>query len=200
MKARWMHIDFNEGTWYIPDTKNGRPHTVHLSQFCIEQFKKLRALHGEYEWCYPNTNGTSHVDIKTVTKQITDRQREDGVPLRNRSSDMRALCLTGGKWHPHDLRRTAATLMTMLGVIPEVAEKCLNHVEENRVKLTYQRYGYLKEMKEAWRVLGDRLTVLVVPDSDVVAQTDRIFTPGLKIESAPLPGYRTIPPTIQLRE
>lgn len=200
MKARWMHIDFNEGTWYIPDTKNGRPHTVLLSPFSIEQFKKLRALHGAYEWCYPNTQGTSHVDIKTVTKQITDRQREDGAPLRNRSSDMRALCLTGGKWHPHDLRRTAATLMTMLGVIPEVAEKCLNHVEENRVKLTYQRYGYLKEMKEAWRVLGDRLTVLVEPDSDVAAQTDPIFTAGLKIESAPLPSYRTIHPTIRLSE
>lgn len=59
--------------------------------------------------------------------------------------------------------------MTMLGVIPEVAEKCLNHVEENRVKLTYQRYAYVKEMKEAWQVLGDRLTTLL-NDTDVAVQ------------------------------
>jgi hypothetical protein len=26
-----------------------------------------------------------------------------------------------------------------LGVLPEVAEKCLNHTEESRVKRTYQR-------------------------------------------------------------
>lgn len=50
--------------------------------------------------------------------------------------------------------------MTMLGVIPEVAERCLNHTEENKVKRIYQRHSYEKEMRTAWAVLGERLTVL----------------------------------------
>ena len=50
-----------------------------------------------------------------------------------------------------------ATLMTALGVLPEVAEKCLNHTEENRVKRTCQRYGYESEKREARRLLGKSL-------------------------------------------
>jgi integrase len=45
-----------------------------------------------------------------------------------------ALVLGDGKWTPHDLRRTAATLMQELGVLPVVIEKCLNHREENKIE------------------------------------------------------------------
>ena len=51
--------------------------------------------------------------------------------------------------------------MTAIGVLPEVAERCLNHTEENRVKRIYQRYTYEAEMKQAWEKLGkllERLT------------------------------------------
>lgn len=50
--------------------------------------------------------------------------------------------------------------MTILGVLPEVAERCLNHTEENRIKRTYQRHTYINEMREAWRLLGERLELL----------------------------------------
>ncbi|MNG32941.1 hypothetical protein D3C84_1190730 [compost metagenome] len=52
--------------------------------------------------------------------------------------------------------------MTALGVLPEVAERCLNHTEENKVKRTYQRHSYAKEMAEAWRLLGDHLEQLTI--------------------------------------
>lgn len=45
--------------------------------------------------------------------------------------------------------------MTSLGVLPEVAEGCLNHTEENKIKRIYQRYGYELEMKQAWEKLGE---------------------------------------------
>jgi len=50
--------------------------------------------------------------------------------------------------------------MTALGVLPEVAERCLNHTEENKIKRTYQRHNYVQEMANAWRALGERLTEL----------------------------------------
>ncbi|MCY1383897.1 hypothetical protein D9M69_720680 [compost metagenome] len=51
--------------------------------------------------------------------------------------------------------------MTMLGVLPEVAERCLNHTEENKVKRIYQRHSYAREMADAWTLLGEYLSKLI---------------------------------------
>jgi len=88
--------------------------------------------------------------------------------MSNRSAKAQALLLKGGKWTPHDLRRTGATIMTALGILPEVAERCLNHTEENKVKRTYQRHSYSKEMSAAWHKLGhhlEMLTQITLPES-----------------------------------
>jgi hypothetical protein len=53
-------------------------------------------------------------------------------------------------------------MMAALGVLPEVAEKCLNHTEDNKVKRIYQRYSYTSEMRAAWDLLGQRLDELLV--------------------------------------
>ena len=58
-------------------------------------------------------------------------------------------------------------MMTALGVIPEVAERCLNHVEQNKIKRVYQRHNYEKEMREAWRLLGERLELLTTAQDSV---------------------------------
>ncbi len=69
--------------------------------------------------------------------------------------------LSNGDWTPHDLRRTGATFMQSLGVGPGIIERVLNHTEPNKLKRTYQTYAYGKEMREAWRLLGDKLALLV---------------------------------------
>jgi len=171
LRADWQHVNADSGEWFIPaeNSKNGKPHTVYLSNFALRHFNTLQAINGSYPWCFPNRLGNAHVCVKTVTKQIGDRQRAGNtVPLSGRSSYIDALSLPGGKWTPHDLRRTAATLMTALGVLPDVAEKCLNHKMESRVKRTYQRYHYDDEKRKAWQLLGDRLTVLTCTDDKVV--------------------------------
>lgn len=160
LNATWENIDLAEGNWHIPQehSKNGKAHNVTLSQFAMQQFEKIKTFSADSEWCYPNAKGSGPVCSKTVTKQLGDRQRSAGQGvMSNRSAKAQALLLKGGKWTPHDLRRTGATLMTALGVLPEVAERCLNHTEENKVKRTYQRHSYAKEMSEAWHVLGQYL-------------------------------------------
>ena len=117
-------------------------------------------------WIFPNRDGSSHVCEKSISIQIRGRQSEN--ILSNRSKDNQALVLTGGKWTPHDLRRTGATLMGDLGIAPDVIEKCLNHTEENKVKRTYQRQKMELEQAQAWRVLGDRLSLLVNADNSNV--------------------------------
>jgi integrase len=179
LKAKWEHINFETGEWLIPaaNSKNGKPHRVRLSEFALEKFCELRSINNqaasgrhsnEEVWCFPNRNNSDHVCVKTVTKQVGDRQRGNAEPMSRRSPFTKALELRGGPWVPHDLRRTGATMMTALGVIPEVAERCLNHTEQSRVKRTYQRYSYETEMQQAWMLLGKRLELLTQDDDSKI--------------------------------
>lgn len=173
LSAKWEHVDFDNATWRIPEenSKNGKAHDVYLSAFAIDKFRKLKEINGANEWCYPDRTGTKAVCPKTITVQIRDRQR--GKALSNRSSAPEALKLAGGEWTPHDLRRTGATMMARLGVLPAVVEKCLNHTEQNRVLRTYQHHAYDSEKREAWRLLGDRLELLLNTTADNVITLPR---------------------------
>ena len=170
LSAEWKHVRLDAREWFIPaeNSKNGKPHTVYLSDFSLHQFEILRSISGASRWCFPNRRNTGHVCEKTVTKQIGDRQRGDGSRMSRRSSCTGALILRGGKWTPHDLRRTGETMMIALRVIPEVADRCLNHTEQNRVRRIYQRYNYDNEKRDAWRVLGERLELLLRDDASNV--------------------------------
>lgn len=162
-QARWQHIDLDAGTWTIPagNSKNAKEHTIYLSDFVLRHFKELRALNGHASWCFPSTQKEDqHLCLRSISKQIKDRQRTEA--LSNRSlKGLGALILPGGGWTPHDLRRTGATMMGELGVLSEVIERCLNHVEPNRLKRTYQRHELKAERQEAWQRLGERLDELL---------------------------------------
>jgi len=176
-QARWEHIDLNAGTWWLPpaNTKNAKEHTVVMSDFAKVHFQELRRLVEEAAtregvkpspWVLPaSRQGAGHVCLKSLAKQIGDRQRGDKLPMMNRTKLTHALELPKGKWTPHDLRRTGATIMGKLGVRPDVIEKCLNHVEQNRLIRIYQRQTLEAEQTEAWRLLGERLELLTLTNA-----------------------------------
>jgi integrase len=160
--ASWNQIDFEKKEWLIKDTKNGQELTVFLSEFALSKFKELYQYTGNTNWCFPNRNNDAPVDKRSVSKQVGDRQLEGHKKrITGRSQLTNSLSLSGGKWVPHDLRRTGATMMVANGVSPEVADKCLNHIEENRIKRTYLRYDYQVEMKSAWHSLGEALSKIL---------------------------------------
>ena len=157
LSAEWRHVDLQKKEWVIPanKSKNGKPHMIYLSDIVVDQFKLIHSLNWASSWCFPNRSCTDSVCSKTITKQVTDRQKiSSNKVMSGRSKYFDALQLSGGYWTPHDLRRTGASLMVKLGVVPEVADRCMNHIEQNKVKRTYLRYDYAKEMKEAWEELG----------------------------------------------
>lgn len=167
LAARWEHVDFERRMLTLPATKNGKRHDIWLSDFALCQLKALHENTGLTPWLFPamqpkknQPDFADHVCVKTVTKQVGDRQRPGKVPMSGRSKDVDALVLPGGKWTPHDLRRTAATTMAELGALPDVVEKCLNHTEVGKVKRIYQRAQYEGPMREAWKLLGSRLALL----------------------------------------
>ena len=84
--------------------------------------------------------------------------------MKGRTKASSALLLSGGAWTPHDLRRSGATLMSRLGIDGDVIERCLNHVEPNRIKRIYQRDKKETPMYDAWQVLGQSI-------ADIIQQT-----------------------------
>lgn len=162
-------VDTKAGTWYMPDTKNQRPHTIHLSAFALEQFKTLRQLRDDLKdsttgqltpWVFPATDNRKPVCVKSFGKQLSDRQRDLSQRMKNRTKHTEALRLSGGRWTAHDLRRTAATIMAELGVSGDVIDEALNHKIESKVRRVYIRDRREADQARAFDALGARLVQL----------------------------------------
>lgn len=169
--ARWDDVDLEGGEWFIPkeNVKDSvADMRVYLSPFALAQFQQLHAVTGHSAWCFPAADEKSHIDTKSITKQIGDRQsmfkksKGGGVrkPMKNRRCDD-TLVLAGGKtgdWTPHDLRRTGATMMQALGVPLDTIDRCQNHVlSGSKVRRHYLHHDYATEKRDAWRALGTQI-------------------------------------------
>ncbi len=167
-KAKWNDLDIAQRRWRIPPevAKNENEHIITLSAFAASQFEILKRQQTSMEWVFPSRDGGKHLDEKTITKQIRDRQRTE--QLKGRAKPSCVLLLPGGQWTSHDLRRSGATLMGELGVAGDVIERCLNHIEQNKMKRTYQRQRIEQAKAEAWALLGERLELLTTKRKNVV--------------------------------
>lgn len=164
LKARWENVHLKAKHWLVPkkDTKTKVEWDVFLSDYAVEQFKALKALSGETEWCFPAKDGKGPVNDKTMSKQIGDRQMrfKQRKPLKGRRNDNSLVLANGefGEWTPHDLRRTAATMMQRLKVTPDIIDRCQNHVlPGSRVRRHYMHYDFRDEKTDAWNRLGAEL-------------------------------------------
>ncbi len=165
LMTEWRHVDFNSATWFVPkeNVKGSRGKQqdplVFLSDFALEQFKTLHKKSGDTAWCFPARDAENHVCLKSVSKQIGDRQLrfKNRKDLSNRRNDDSLVLANGsnGEWTPHDLRRTAATMMQALGVSPDVIDRCQNRVlAGSRVRRHDLKHEYNDEKRGAWRLLG----------------------------------------------
>lgn len=170
VKAKWGDFDEAAGTWLIPaeNSKNGRPHLVHLSGFAKRHLRSLRAHSGSAVWLYPNPKGTGPMWPSAIQRQFRDRQMSPEKGLKSRNAVPQSLVLKGGTWTCHDLRRTGATMMGELGVRSDVIDRVLNHVEPRKVTRTYQRQELMAERKAAMEILGQRLDLITSKSDNVV--------------------------------
>lgn len=158
IKAKWTDLDLDANTWTIPaeNSKNGKPHLIHLSAYAKRQIDQLTDVRcGDF--ILAGRDPQTHMSDKGISKAVRDRIRD--APLRRRTPLTRSLMLSGGEWSPHDLRRTMASRMGDLGVAPHVIERCLNHVQQGIVGV-YQKQDYLEERKAAFLAWGQKLEEL----------------------------------------
>lgn len=144
---RWSEIDLENKVWEIPGerSKNGKPHLVPLSPLALSI---LRAV-PRFEKCDLVFTTTRTSPISGITKMVTRLQ---------------VASETNG-WRLHDLRRTAATEMAKMGIVPHVVEKLLNHISGtiSGVAAVYNRYGYDTEKRRALAAWASLLSQLEKP-------------------------------------
>lgn len=165
LKTEWKHVKFDDLTWFIPaaNTKGERgrkaDQVVYLSDFALDQFKQLHALTKASKWAFPARLNEGHVDLKSASKLVGDRQmrfKQRSRKLKGRVEN-NSLVLGDTEWTPHDLRRTGATLMQKLKINRDVINLCQNHVIGSKVDRVYLLDDYADEKREAWHKLGSRL-------------------------------------------
>lgn len=165
-------LDLARRTWTIPAAraKNKRDHVVPLSDMALriiaDRITAAEALAKRKkrtapDFVFPAPGGRAAVSAAAVPKAVK-RQEKQG-----RGG---ALTLGVAPWTPHDLRRTAATMMEEIGVSPFIVGHVLNHVSITKSTITsrvYARYDYAREKREALDLWADRLTG-IIRGADVV--------------------------------
>lgn len=183
LMSRWEHVNFEDATWFIPEEnvkgtrKNRSDLLVHLSPFVLDKFLELHRLTGKTEWCFPASNRSrtttnGHVCIKSVSKQIGDRQAmfmKRTQPLKNRRNDNSLVLSQGrnGNWTFHDLRRTGVTMMQRLGIDLNTIDRCQNHsLTGSPIRRHYMLYEYFEEKTVAWTKLCEELEKILLSETE----------------------------------
>lgn len=136
--------------WTIPPerSKNGQPHPVPLSDLALTLLRHLRRRFGETQYLIPSRCWRSRhgapITVRALSQGIRDREEHFGVK----------------HFTPHDLRRTAASLMTAAGVPRLHVEKVLNHTIDDVAEI-YDRYDYAEEKRAALKRLDVRLRQII---------------------------------------
>lgn len=147
--------------WTIPPerSKNGKAHGVFLSPLALELIQ----------------------DLETATAPKKERQRsrfllpsvhtiqkaDEPLSVRALSRALRNSIDDDGKlfgiepFTPHDLRRTAASHMTALGIERLHVSKVLNHADDGVTGKVYDQHDYWPEKKRALTVWADHLSAVV---------------------------------------
>ena len=144
LSMRWDDLDIVTGWWTIPAerAKNGHTHRVPLSLQAQRLLENLRTQGSGSPWAFPHPQ-----------RQEQPMTRLDPAALRVRRK-------TGVEFAPHDLRRTAASYMTGMGISRLTVAKILNHVERG-VTAVYDRHSYDQEKRQALEAWSARLEAII---------------------------------------
>ena len=121
--------------WTIPDPKNDRPWRMPLNKYASEILEALKMMKPGID--HPFLLNTGNLMEKDTLCKSVKRERDN---------------LGMDHFTPHDLRRTAATLITSLGCPPTWAALMLNHTD-NTVTSIYDQYAYDYEKRLSANVL-----------------------------------------------
>ena len=144
---RWADVDLETHWWTMPAevAKNGLAHRVPLSPAAYDLLRQLQATASSL-WVFPSP--------RRAQQPFHNVQKPAGQVVKR----------SGVVFVPHDLRRTAASHMTSMGIPRLVVAKILNHIEPG-VTRVYDRHSYDAEKRQALEAWGRKVMALVTGET-----------------------------------
>ena len=159
--AAWDDINFATGWWTIPTSKakNKLAHRVPLSALALEVLEQAQHLVADSAFVFPSPRGDKPMTEQALARAVARNLEVFGIE----------------PFTPHDLRRTAASHMTSMGIFRLVVSKILNHADGG-VTAVYDRHSYDQEKRTALEAWAKRLQEIVtgeVASTNVVMMNPR---------------------------
>lgn len=139
-KARWEEFDLRKKVWNIPQErmKMKRDHIVPLSKQAIEVLKVIRSISRNSKLTFPSIirheHSMSDVSMIKMMKKFS-----------------------GNKMTPHGVRHLGSTILNENDFEGDWIERQLSHVEENKIRGTYNKAEYLSQRTTMMQWWADHL-------------------------------------------
>jgi integrase len=158
------NLDGADPALLIPSerSKNKRPHLIPLTGLAVATIKQAKELIGDDDGHLFMSNRKKGAPIDRHSLPVAMARfcsAQDG-------KDIAAKALRADPPSPHDLRRTAATRMSSLGVPKEDRDACLNHARVD-VGKHYDLYERAAEKRKALQLLADSISKIVGLGGDI---------------------------------
>lgn len=149
-QARIDEFDLDNKVWALPGgrTKTGAGIAIPLSESACEAIKTLKVMACGSSYLLP---------ARKAQERLLPYIHENTLNVA--LSKIRKQMPTVEQFSIHDLRRTARTHLSKLGVDPDIAERCLNHKIKG-VRGIYDRHSYFDERRNALDRWAEKLEEL----------------------------------------
>lgn len=133
LSLRWDQLERVEGRyiWFLPTTKNGKPHEVPLNTVAVDILEWLKPVTGNCEVAFPKRHSEKVTTDSTVLNNVIRKMsQKTGIQ----------------RFTPRDIRRTVKTLAIKHGISKADMDLLQNHALGGDVSSKhYVRYEYLPE-------------------------------------------------------
>lgn len=164
---KWSEVDLEERIWVIPGhkAKNGKDHLVPLNRHALALIEEMR----------PYSENSEYVFGWNPVLQLGKGQKPKELRTMCKDAFSHSLRLNfhhlalDEKFTPHDLRRSAASILTTIGYSKDWVGRLLNHTITDITGSVYDTYDYYEEKRAGTELISYVLDrVLSTKDKSLV--------------------------------
>ena len=148
--ATWNEIDLEREVWHLPASrvKAGAPHTLPLVPKVLKILEAIPRIAGS-DLVFPSGRAGSFTPIAGFSRTLKTAHVLSGT--------------SGWTWH--DLRRSARSHLSRIGVRPDIAERVLGHLVGSKLVRTYDHYNFAGEVRQALLLWSAELERIVAGEA-----------------------------------
>ena len=147
----WENVDLTNRIWSLPAarSKNGRGNRIPLPTRAVLILREMQTTGGSEGWVFPNAEGR-HIRGDSISRALSRLIKQFDL----------------NHFTPHDLRRTAATQISGMGVDRTTLGRILNHTDHSTTAI-YDRYAYETEVRQALDKWSAKLDEILAEEEEI---------------------------------